>query len=131
MAASRKQAQIFARQLFQLSLADGVVSAERVGAVLAHLEKHPPAYPLAVLKTYHRLVGIELAKSEARVEHAGDIGPAVLNAIEGAMSQKYQRPVTTTAKRNDALLAGLRVRIADDVYDTSVAGKLDVLAATI
>lgn len=131
MAASRKQAQTYARQLLTLSLADGAVSAERVGGVLAYLEKHPPAHALTVLKAYHRLVSLELAKSHARVEHAGEIEGASLSAIEGAMAQKYGRSVTSTAQRNDSLLAGIRVRIADDVYDTSVAGKLAALAATV
>lgn len=131
MAASRKHAQTYARQLFKLSLADGAVSPERVSGVLAYLEKHPPAYPLTVLKAYQRLIIIELAKSEARVEHAGDVSEGMLGSIAGALSQKYRRPVTATASRNDSLLAGLRVRIADDVYDTSVAGKLAALAATV
>ena len=131
MAATRKKALTFARQLLDLSLEDGAVSAERVNGVLAYLEKHPPAYPMAVLKAYHRYISIEVAKSEARVEHAGDLGGSVLSAIAGAMSQKYSRPVTASATRNDALLAGLRVRIADDIYDTSVSGKLDALAATV
>ena len=70
MAAAAKQAQQLARQLFKLSVVDNVVSTDRVAGVLAYVEKHAPANAVFVLKTYHRLIAVELAKSEARVEHA-------------------------------------------------------------
>ncbi len=117
--------------MLKLSLVDGIVSPERVRGALAYLEKHPPAYPLVVLKTYQRLIAVELAKSHARVEYAGPLADGVLSSIEGAMAQKYGRAVTASAERNDSLLAGLRVRIADDIYDASIAGKLDALAAAV
>lgn len=129
--AANKQAQHLARQLFKLSVIDGQISAERVSGVLAYVEKTQPAHPLAVLKTYHRLVAVELAKSQAVVEHAGSISNTVLQSIAAAMTKKYSRAITTTARPNPALLAGLRVRVGDDVYEASVAGQLSNLAALV
>lgn len=131
MAAAAKQAQQFARQLFKLSVVDGVVSADRVAGVLEYVEKHAPAHAVLALKAYHRLIATELAKSEARVEHAGAIAPSALNAIAAAMSKKYGRPVTATSRPNPALLAGLRVRVGDDVYESSVAGQLTELSLSV
>ncbi len=132
MSATSKSSQQLARRLATLSLgSDGAVDAERVAGVLAYLEKHPPAQPIAVLKAYQRRIAHELAKSNAVVEHAGPVSDSVLAGIAGALTQKLGRHVTTTAKRNDALLAGLRVRIADDVYESTVSGQLDSLAATL
>ena len=37
----------------------------------------------------------------------------------------------TTARPNPALLAGLRVHIGDDIYESSVAGQLDALASAV
>ncbi|MEN9813357.1 MAG: hypothetical protein RL479_2043, partial [Verrucomicrobiota bacterium] len=51
--------------------------------------------------------------------------------IAAAMSRRYGRSITGTARRNDALLAGLRVRVGDDVYESSVAGQLAQLAAAV
>ena len=130
MAAS-KQTQQLARQLFKLSLESGQLSAERVAGVLAYVEKTKPARPLALLKAYQRLVAAEIARSQAIVEHAGALAPAVLQSIATAMSRKYSRPVSAMAKPNPALLAGLRVRVGDDVYESSVAGQLSALAATV
>jgi len=128
MAKPAKQAQQFARQLFKLSVVNGVVTAERVAGVMEYIEKHKPANPVMVLKAYYRLIATELAKSEAIVEHAGTITAATLAAIAAAMTKKYGRAVTATAKPNPALLAGLRVHVSDDVYESSVSGQLLTLA---
>ena len=122
------QSEHFARQLFQLSLADGRVSDERVTAVLAHLAAHPPRQPVAVLKMYRRLVLRQLARNQALVSHAGVLGADVLRTIEAAFSRKYQRPVAATARPDPSLLAGLRIRIGDDVYESSIASQLAALA---
>ena len=126
-----KQSPQFARQLVRLSLADGQISAERVSGVLAYLEKHPPRQPLVVLRIYYRLVSIEIAKSHALVEHAGPITNSILHAIEDAFTQKYQRPIAATARPNPELIAGLRIRVGDDVYESSIAGQLAVLSAPV
>jgi F-type H+-transporting ATPase subunit delta len=131
MAAAQKQVQELARRLFQLSLVNGALSPEHVGGVLAYLEKHRPPRTLAVLKAYQRLVAAEVARSHAVVEHAGPIDPSVLTGIAAAMSRKYQRLVTSVARRNDRLIAGLRVRVGDDTYESSVAGQLAALAESV
>jgi F-type H+-transporting ATPase subunit delta len=131
MATPAKIALQEARLLFSLSMEGGVVSPERVAGVLEYVEKHRPASPTAVLKAYHRLIAAELAKSEAVIEHAGSIGEPVLAAIAAVMSKRYDRKVTAKAKPNPELLAGMRVRIGDDVYESSVAAQLAALAASV
>ncbi len=129
MPAVPAQIRAYAKQLVQLSLDGGAVSAERVAGVLEYLEKNPPARPQLVLAAYRKLIAAELAKSEARVEHAGPVSPAALSAIAGALGKRYGRAVTATATPNPKLLAGLRVRIGDDVFESSAAGQLAALAA--
>jgi F-type H+-transporting ATPase subunit delta len=131
MATGKLQIQQLARQLFKLSLVDGRLSEERVAGVLGYVEKNQVANGLAILKAYQRLVAAEIAKGVAVVEHAGPVSEATLASIAGALSQRYHRPVTTTAKANPALLAGLRVRIGDDLYESSVAGQLAALSASV
>jgi F-type H+-transporting ATPase subunit delta len=132
VAQASKQIQQLTKQLTALSLdAQGAVDAERVAGVLAYLEKHPPAKPMAVLKAYQRRISTELQKSNAVVEHAGSISDSVLGAIGGALTQKYHRHITATGKQDDRLIAGLRVRIADDVYESTVSGQLDALAEAL
>ncbi len=131
MASGKKQVQLLARQFFKLSVVGGTLSADRVAGVLEYIEKHRPANTLAVLKAYQRLVAAEFARGQAVVEHAGSVNASVLASIAAAMTKKYGRPVNATAKPNSALLAGLRVRVGDDTYESSVAGQLAALAAAV
>lgn len=131
MPSANKQVQLLARQLAQLSVIDGAVSAERVAGVLEYLEKHPPAHPVQVLKAYHRLIATEIAKSRAVVEHAGPVNDELLRSIEQAMSSRYGRPITAVAQPDDSLIAGLRIRVADDVYESSIASQLATLASAV
>ena len=125
MASGKKQIQQLARQFYK------VISAGQVAGVLDYIEKHRPANSMAVLKAYQRLIAAEVARGQAVVEHAGPINSAALDAIAAAMSKKYGRSVTAVEKRNDALLAGVRVRIGDDLYESSVAGQLATLAEAV
>jgi F-type H+-transporting ATPase subunit delta len=129
MSAQSKKAQQLARQLLSLSVADGALSPERVAGVLAYVEKHRPAQPLLVLKTYRRLVTIELSRGQAQIEHAGGVSDQILQTIAAALAKKYGRPLTAVAAPNSALLAGLRVRVGDDVYESSIANQLAGLVA--
>ena len=128
---AQKQAQQLARQFFRLSIVNGELSAERVAGVLEYIEKHRPAHPHAVLTAYHRLVAAEVARGQAVIEHAGAISPAAASAIAAHFTAHYRRKITAVPQRNDALLAGLRVRIGDDVYESSVAGHLAALGAAV
>ncbi len=129
--AANKQTKLLAKQLFKLSLVNGAVSPEQVTGVLGWIEKHEPRHVTSLLKTYQRYVAAEVAKSRAEVEHAGPVADAVLRSIEAAMTKKYSRTITASAKPNPKLLAGLRVRVGSDVYESSAAGQLAALSASV
>jgi len=126
-----KKTKLLAKQLFKLSLAQGEVSADQVAGVLGYIEKTAPRQPLALLQLYHRAITAEVAKSRAVVEHAGPLGEPALKMIEAALARKYQRRVTATARPNPQLVAGLRVRVGSDVYESTVAGQLAALSAQV
>jgi F-type H+-transporting ATPase subunit delta len=130
MSSGKKQTQQLARQLFRASLVDGEISPERVTGVLEYVEKHCLAHPHSVLMEYHRLVAAEIARGQAVVEHAGPVNPASVAAIVANLTSRYGRRITPVTKRNDALLAGVRIRVGDDVYESSVSGRLEALAAS-
>jgi F-type H+-transporting ATPase subunit delta len=131
MATGKPQIQQLARQLFKLSFVDGRLSAEQVAGILAYVEKNHAVNAVAILKAYQRLVAAEVARGAAVVEHAGPVSDATLAAIGAGLAHRYGRPVTTTAKANPALLAGLRVRIGDDLFESSVSGQLAELADSV
>jgi F-type H+-transporting ATPase subunit delta len=126
-----KKTKALAKQLFKLSVVNGTVSPEQVTGVLGYIEKAKPQQALLLLKLYHRAIVIELAKSNAVVEHAGPISDTALRSIEAALTRKYSRPVAATAKPDSRLLAGLRVRVGSDVYESTVAGQLANLSNAV
>jgi F-type H+-transporting ATPase subunit delta len=129
--AADKQTKLLAKQLFKLSVVNGAVSPEQVSGVLGWIEKTAPRHPLTLLRHYHRLVSAEVAKSRAVVEHAGPVADSTLKLIEGAMTKKYARAVSAVTRPNPRLLAGLRVRVGSDVYESSAAGQLAALSASV
>ena len=121
-----------AKRLLALSLEGGAVSSDRVGAVLAALTKTRSAHQLRpLLRAYLVNVRRELARGEARIEHAGPLASADADAIAAHFTKLLGRPVRPVARRNDALLAGFRVRVGDDVTDVSAALRLANLAKTL
>lgn len=126
-----KQIINYAKGLLKVSLEDGQFSEERAAAVLQSLEKNPPRNYASVLKEYLKLVQREVANSTAAVEHAGDLSPAAIEAIKAKFTAHYGRSISVTTSQNDSLIAGIRVRVGCDVYDSSVAGALKELEATL
>lgn len=120
------------KRLLALSLHEGTVAPDRVGAVLAALPSRHPSHELRpLLRAYLGAVRRELARSEARIEHAGPLSPEAAAAIAAHFAKALGRAVRPVAARNDALLAGFRVRVGDDVTDLSAAGRLERLARSL
>jgi F-type H+-transporting ATPase subunit delta len=121
-----------AKRLLALSLEGGVVSADLVGAVLAALAKSRAAHQLRpLLRAYLANIRRELARGEARIEHAGPLASAEADAIAAHFSKLLGRTVRPVARRNDALLAGFRVRVGDDVTDLTASLRLANLAKSL
>ena len=121
-----------AKRLLAMSLEGGVVSADLVGAVLAALTKSRPAHQLRpLLRAYLANIRRELARGEARIEHAGPLAAAEADAIAAHFSKVLGRTVRPVARRNDALLGGFRVRVGDDVTDLTASLRLANLAKSL
>ena len=121
-----------AKRLLAMSLEGGVVSADLVGAVLAALTKSRASHQLRpLLRAYLANVRRELARGEARIEHAGPLAAADADAIAAHFSTALGRTVRPVARRNDALLGGFRVRVGDDVTDLTASLRLANLAKSL
>ncbi|MBC2607222.1 F0F1 ATP synthase subunit delta [Pelagicoccus albus] len=126
-----KQIVDYAKGLMKLASENGTFSEERASAILQVLEKNPPRNYAGVLKEFLKLVKREVANNTAVVEYAGELSPSAIDGIKSQFTNRYGRDISVTASRNDALIAGLRVQVGCDVYDSSVAGALKELEATL
>ncbi len=126
-----KKLQKFAKGLAQLSLKDGVVSAEKVEAVLQALRKSPPRKPKTVLKHYLNYIKREINRSKAVIEYAGTLDAFSASNIQKSLTETYHRAITIESRENPSLIAGFRIAVGDDVYDASVSGRLDNLSKSV
>ncbi len=123
-----KQIREMAKRLLQLSVKDEEVVPEQVTAVLEALSKHPPRYYKAVLRAYLQLVRRQIERNQAHVEYAGELSADLIRSIEASLSAHYGRPITAVATENKDLIAGWRIRVESDLYDASIASRLEQLA---
>lgn len=121
----------YAKGLLKICLEEGQFSEERALAVLQSLEKNPPRNYVSVLKEFLKRVRREVANSTAEVEHAGELSASSLEAIQARFTAHYGRKISVASSQNDSLIAGLRVRVGCDVYDSSVAASLGKLQAAL
>ena len=120
-----------AKKLLELSKDSGVVTESKVGEVLAGLQQVHPRHHLTVLKTFLNYLRREVALQTAVVSTPTKLSDDALKAIEVQFSKLYNRPVSAVTQRDTNLIAGVRVRVGDDVYDASVAGRLQRLAESV
>lgn len=121
-----------AKKLVQLSKdSNGVVTEANVTEVLAGLGKTEPRHHLSILKTYLTFLRRELALQTAVVTSPAALSSDALDAIAKHFSQVYCRPVKAVAAEDASLIAGVRVRVGDDSYDASVAGRLQRLSERV
>ena len=120
-----------AKKLLELSKDSGVVTESKVGEVLAGLQQVQHRHHLTVLKTFLNYLRREVALQTAVVSTPAELGDDAIKAIEVQFSKLYNRPVSAVTQRDTNLIAGVRVRVGDDVYDASVAGRLQRLAESV
>jgi len=72
-----------------------------------------------------------VALQTAVVSTPDALSASALKAIEAKYTQMYGRTITATIQQDTSLIAGVRVRVGDDVYDASVAGRLQRLAENV
>ena len=120
-----------AKKLVELSKDNGVVTEAKVTEVLAGLKQVQHRHHLTVLKTFLSYLRREIALQTAVVMTPGALSDDALKAIESTYSKMYDRPVSAVIQQETALIAGVRVRVGDDVYDAPVAGSLQRLAENV
>lgn len=130
MKRDRKITQL-AKKLVELSKDNGVVTEAKVNEVLAGLKQVKYRNHIAVLRIYLTRLRRELALQTAVVSTPGSLSDQALQEISSKYTAIYGRPISAVVKVEASLIAGVRVRVGDDVYDASVAGRLQRLAESV
>jgi F-type H+-transporting ATPase subunit delta len=126
-----KEARKTSRQLLKLSFTDGKLDEGKVNQVVQSVLTEKPRHFGEVLKDYQRLVRLEVAKRHAVVESATQLNSNLSNLLITKLKSRYGDDLTIEFKTNPTLLGGLRVKLADDVWDGSVRNRLRTLQEQI
>lgn len=129
MTYSKAKLKILANKLLQLSRDEKkTLSSKEVSRVLTAVKKQFPHYQLRpLLKCYLKMVKQALHQEQAIIEYAGTIASSDTDLITKLLSKHYNRAITITEKNTPELIAGIKIHIADDIYDTSIAQKLRLI----
>ena len=128
MATTTSQVKRGARALFRWCFADGKLDARRVREVAKHVLQSKRRGYLAVLSEFKRLVKLEGAKHIARVESAVPLQADLQGRLRKKLETVYGEGLSTEFAENPDLIGGIRIRVANDVYDGSVRSRLATLA---
>ena len=128
MNAARRDRQAAAR-LWHLCLVDGSLDERRARHVVECAVASPRHRDRAILPHFLRLLRQDRARHSAHVESAVGLDLDLRTEIGERLVHQYGEAVATTYDVVPSLIGGVRVTVGSDVYDGSVRGRLDALAA--
>jgi F-type H+-transporting ATPase subunit delta len=99
--------------------------------VVQRITATPRRNRLALLSCIRKLVAVDRARHTARVESATPLPPELRTNVEAGLRSRYGERVDATFVHEPALIGGLRIRVASDVYDGSVRGGLRALESRL
>ncbi|HXJ86631.1 MAG TPA: F0F1 ATP synthase subunit delta [Candidatus Binatia bacterium] len=119
-----------AKLMFRWCLIDGDLDEGRVRKVVNYVLRSKRRGYLALLDEFKRLLKLEHARHTARVESAVQLESDLQLRLRKGLERVYGEGLSTEFLQNPELIAGIRIRVASDVYDSSVKSKLAALATT-
>jgi F-type H+-transporting ATPase subunit delta len=124
-----KSAAATARRLFGLCQTGGRLDESKLRSVVSRLVESKPRDFLAILGALQKLTRLELERRKVTVESAVELDAATRQRVIAGLAKQYGPDLVADYQINPSLIGGLRIRIGNDVFDGSVQGRLDRLAA--
>jgi len=116
-----------ARELFRACLSGGGLDENRVRNVVSRVAAGKPRGYLAILTHFQRLVRLEISRRTAKIESATALSSQMQAEMQADLSRRYGAGLAFAFLQNPALIGGVRVQVGGDVYDGTVAGRLNEL----
>src|SRR5207247_8104945 len=121
---SNKETRRTAKALLRSSFTDGELKVTRVRSLVKSLLEEKPRHYLNILEVYKRLLRLELEKRTAVIETASNLSLDAAGEIITNLKRKYGNDLDTQFVVNPELLGGMRIRVGNDVWDSSVRNRL-------
>ena len=126
-----KEVQAQARRLMRLCIgADGLMNEAIVRQVADKIAADKPRNYLALLTAFTELVRLECAAHTATITSAVPLTEAEQTAIQAKLNAR-QAGLNYEWQVDSSLIAGLTVKVGDNVTDASVRTRIEQLTKTL
>lgn len=125
-----KEARRQARELFESALdATGRPDASKALSIADVVIKSAPRHSLQILKEFTRLIRLEMEKHHVVIESAAPVEDSTRVSILKSLEKRDGGAVTFQTKVDPSLIGGTRIRLGSEVWDATVASRLNALAS--
>ena len=119
-----KEVQAQARRLMRLCLGENrLLMEDRVRLVAARLQQEKPRNYLQLLTAFTNMVRLEQARHTATITSAVPLTPAEQGAIRAKLDARHPG-LRYDWRVEPQLIAGITVRVGDEVTDASVRSRI-------
>lgn len=125
----KKDTQRLARRLFLLCFADSILDEARFRNLIARIIEKKPRNYLALLKALLNLLSLESSRHKVCITSATPLPEEESRQIMSKITSTHGDRISFEWKTDPAVIAGLRVQIADKVYDGTIQNRLERLQA--
>ena len=126
-----KEVQAQARRLMRLCIgADGLMNEATVRLVADKIAAEKPRNYLALLTAFTELVSLEQAAHTATITSAVPLTEAEKTAITARLNTR-QAGLNYEWQVDSSLIAGLTVKVGDNVTDASIRTRIEQLTKTL
>jgi F-type H+-transporting ATPase subunit delta len=122
-----KQAQREAKLLLRSCLVNGSLDEIRVRNAVEEVLAAKPRAWRAILSHFVRLLELDVARLTARIEAAAPLAPDFQARLQTGLASFYGPGLAVSFVQNPALIGGMRIKVASDVYDGSIQARLAAL----
>ena len=95
------------------------------------LENHRLATLPAVAAQFHQLKDAAQDRAEVVIQSAFALDAAQVDALLPALERTFDRKLYARVELEPGLIGGIRVRVGDEVLDTSVRARLDAMRSAL
>ena len=122
-----KQIKQEARRLFKLCLVNGSLDELRVRQVAQAILQAKRRGCYALFSNFLRWVKLERSRHAAEVESATPLPVDLQASVATGLDRAYGPGLSISFAQNPALIGGMRIKVASDLYDGSVRAGLAAL----
>jgi len=126
-----KEARAGARVLFDAVHTNGRLDDAKIRIALAEVVARKPTYQAQILQEFHRLVRLAQESRMAVVQTASVLGASEQTEMSASLRSRFGVDLQISFEVDVELIAGIRLKVGSDVYDSNVRERLARLKAEL